>query len=355
MLAELSGREEEIRRRVAEQLDAYLPADPSEVRSMVRLHLGGTWDGRTRDDIFLNLSFLHNYAPPWFGAAEGILAHEVTHIAHRQLDVLPEDAVTPVGLFAVGLSQIHSEGIARQIETGLLEGSYPRGTYAALVANRHRDGLVDFAGTFARLEEMRETCLRRMDQPACRNLIRSGLWRGGATYVLGQGMARAIEGALGRKTLGSTLSAGAIRFFELYAQATRMLPGLPALGEGFDRDLAAAAAFLAERREAWRLSRDAHAAHGRGDYETSAAMFQRIAGRDTSNPIAAYNVACALARTGDLGRAMEWLDRAVTLGYSDRAHMEADPDLDPLRNGKRYRRLVDRLSSPPAVPNRSMK
>src|SRR5262249_52781123 len=103
LLDALAARETEVRSRVADRVSPALPAEIPGVHAVVRLHLGGTWDGRTRDDIYLNLSFLHGYAPPWFSGIEGILAHEITHIVHRRLDAPPEDAATPEGLFAVAL------------------------------------------------------------------------------------------------------------------------------------------------------------------------------------------------------------------------------------------------------------
>lgn len=344
MMVELAGRQESIARRVAEHLEAYLPDGSPQVTAQVRLHLGGTWDGRTQEDIFLNLTFLHEFGSPWFAGIEGLLAHEATHLIHRRLDVLPEDAATPPGLFAVALTQIHSEGLARQVEMGLLAGEHPTDTYAAWVTNRYHNGLAGFSSSFRRVEELRETCLRRQDSPGCLRLIRAGLARGGATYVVGQGMARAIERAFGRKALGGTLVTGPAEFFRFYAAAARMDKGLPAPGEGLDEDLAAASAHLAGRREIWRLRKEAREAHHGGDYARAADLLTRLADREPGDPIDAYNLACALARKGESGAALEWLGKSIALGYKDRAHMEADPDLASLRDARDYRRLVEGLA-----------
>ncbi|MEI8256968.1 MAG: hypothetical protein WCJ30_14945 [Deltaproteobacteria bacterium] len=48
-------------------------------------------------------------------------------------------------------------------------------------------------------------------------------------------------------------------------------------------------------------------------------------------PDDAYNAACSCARLGRLDDAASWLSRAVEAGYADRAHLEADEDLAPLR------------------------
>jgi tetratricopeptide (TPR) repeat protein len=356
MLDELSAREAEIDRRVAERLETYLPEGAAEIHAVVRLHLGGTWDARTHDDIYLNLSFLHDYAAPWFGGLEGILGHEITHIVHRQLDGPPEDAVTPEGLFAVALAQIHSEGIARHVQSGLLDGVYPPRTYAAFVALRYQEDLAGFSSALRHTEELREACLDRADAVTCRKLIQSGLWRGGETYAVGHGMAKAIESALGRKTLASTFAAGGAKFFELYVQATRMLPGLPRLSEAFEKALPGADAVLAGMRERWKVRREGRLAFERRDYAAAESAWRRVTALDPADAIGAYNLACALARLGDDGGALEWLERSIRLGYADRAFMASDPDLDSLREGRSYRRFLDLLGSvSPAPPNSSRK
>jgi tetratricopeptide (TPR) repeat protein len=48
--------------------------------------------------------------------------------------------------------------------------------------------------------------------------------------------------------------------------------------------------------------------------------------------LARYNLACSLARAGRPDEAIDSLSRAILLGYDDLAHMEADPDLESLRN-----------------------
>jgi tetratricopeptide (TPR) repeat protein len=51
-----------------------------------------------------------------------------------------------------------------------------------------------------------------------------------------------------------------------------------------------------------------------------------------SDFLARYNLACSLARAGSSDEAIDSLSRAILLGYDDLAHMEADPDLESLRN-----------------------
>jgi adenylate cyclase len=56
-----------------------------------------------------------------------------------------------------------------------------------------------------------------------------------------------------------------------------------------------------------------------------------------------YNAACTYALAADQGRALDLLDRAVDTGRGFRAWIEADPDLDGLRNLPRFKAILARL------------
>jgi tetratricopeptide (TPR) repeat protein len=60
---------------------------------------------------------------------------------------------------------------------------------------------------------------------------------------------------------------------------------------------------------------------------------------------AAYNLACAYARLGRADDAFRMLDVAVENGLAQRAQVENDEDLAPLRGDPRYQRLLERLTS----------
>ena len=57
--------------------------------------------------------------------------------------------------------------------------------------------------------------------------------------------------------------------------------------------------------------------------------------------LARYNLACSLARAGRPDDAIDALSRAILLGYDDLAHMEADPDLESLRDHPDFHALLD--------------
>jgi len=57
----------------------------------------------------------------------------------------------------------------------------------------------------------------------------------------------------------------------------------------------------------------------------------------------AYAAACAQALLGEKEECLDWLERAVTHGYSDLGQLEKDPDLDAVRGSERYLRLQSKL------------
>ncbi len=65
-----------------------------------------------------------------------------------------------------------------------------------------------------------------------------------------------------------------------------------------------------------------------------------------ANPL--YNLACCLARQEKLDDAMSALTQAVQAGWSDRKHMEADEDLQPLRERKDFKELLEKIRPPTA-------
>lgn len=354
MLRELERDREVIVRRVLEHVSPYLPADTGPVDAVVRFHLGGTWNGRTSSSIFLNLSFLQQFSPPRLAGLDSIIGHEVIHMVHLRKGPIPADGVDTGSLFGAALSHIHAEGVARHVEFKLLRDEYPPGSYGRFAVHRYGEGLAGFHSTFHRLEEIRGACMRSRDLEACRDLIRRGLGAGGDTYIIGHGMSVAIERALGRRTLASTLSAGPTGFFRLYLQATRMLPGFPTPGAGFTADLRKAQKALAKGRRVWELQRKASRAHGEGEYRKAATILEELLDLSPRNASGAYNLACALAMSRREKEAMRWLERALELGFEDLELMKRDPDLEPLRDREDYLFLLEReASASPEAPKSS--
>jgi tetratricopeptide (TPR) repeat protein len=91
------------------------------------------------------------------------------------------------------------------------------------------------------------------------------------------------------------------------------------------------------------LAELAHVLTRLGRLEEGLAVDEQLARLAPENPTVHYNLACSLALLGEPGRALEELERAVTLGYDDLPHLLDDPDLVTLRAEPRFRELVTRL------------
>jgi thiol-disulfide isomerase/thioredoxin len=66
--------------------------------------------------------------------------------------------------------------------------------------------------------------------------------------------------------------------------------------------------------------------------------------RDALREEVRYNLACALAQSGEVDDAVAALEQAVAAGFLDRKHMLGDRDLVPLHKSPRYQALMKSLS-----------
>ena len=80
------------------------------------------------------------------------------------------------------------------------------------------------------------------------------------------------------------------------------------------------------------LRRQAELLARQGDHHAALRLDRRLVELHPDDPIIQYNVACSLAMTGNVSEAISALERAIAVGYDDFAHMEADADLDLLRD-----------------------
>jgi Zn-dependent protease len=88
------------------------------------------------------------------------------------------------------------------------------------------------------------------------------------------------------------------------------------------------------------------ALHYTGRYPDAAAVGAVLfeAGDAATAPMAAYNVACSLARNGDEAGALQWLERAVSAGFADIALIDRDKDLESMRAHPEFVALRRRAS-----------
>ncbi len=73
-----------------------------------------------------------------------------------------------------------------------------------------------------------------------------------------------------------------------------------------------------------------HAAYEAGDYGSAARLGKVLFERERE-PIRAFNVACSLARAGDLDASLAWLERAHRAGFDDAHLLDTDEDLATVR------------------------
>ena len=94
------------------------------------------------------------------------------------------------------------------------------------------------------------------------------------------------------------------------------------------------------------LTEQALGAHGRKRFAEAIRLYREALGHDPSYPRARYNLACALAKTGQLDAALEELVTVVGHEPSLRPTALTDRDFRPLRERERFRRLLAGASGP---------
>jgi hypothetical protein len=79
------------------------------------------------------------------------------------------------------------------------------------------------------------------------------------------------------------------------------------------------------------------------NFKESIHLFKRIYYQFPKEDVgftSAYNVACGYALSGKKEEAIDWLETSIKAGFSKIDHLRKDPDLDILRNEKRYKKLL---------------
>ncbi len=84
-----------------------------------------------------------------------------------------------------------------------------------------------------------------------------------------------------------------------------------------------------------------------GYYEDGLALDKRLERLLPEDPLVIYNLACSLALAKRSEEALASLEKAIDLGYRDRAHMQRDPDLTSLRDDPRFQSLLTRAAADP--------
>ena len=80
-----------------------------------------------------------------------------------------------------------------------------------------------------------------------------------------------------------------------------------------------------------------------GEKDKAITLAEQAMQQGMNEPVVLYNVACFYTGMGENERAVDLLDRAVKMGWGDRAWMEHDSDLDPLHDNERFKALLARI------------
>ena len=78
----------------------------------------------------------------------------------------------------------------------------------------------------------------------------------------------------------------------------------------------------------------------RGEHARAAVALSVATDAWPETPNLWYNLACARARSGSRGPALDALEQAVAVGFDDRDLMASDDDLKSLRHEARFQALV---------------
>ncbi|MHC4608433.1 MAG: tetratricopeptide repeat protein [Planctomycetota bacterium] len=101
--------------------------------------------------------------------------------------------------------------------------------------------------------------------------------------------------------------------------------------------IAAAPAWAQSSRE---LHRKASEHHRNKEYEEAIKIYEQIIEADPNDSIALYNAACGHSLLGNKEEAVDYLKKSVAAGYTNFNHMEADSDLDAIRDTDGYKELL---------------
>jgi hypothetical protein len=328
--------------RMAAQAEAavrpYIPAGLPLPPLFVRFHLGGSWDGRTTDAVYINLGLYNKRGLENLPALDALLVHELFHRAHGAIFPGVDDWSSRQSALYSVLLRMQQEGIARHIEYGWLQAREVPAALDDAHLEMYSDGLRR-APEHARLLAEILAALDRGDRDRARGLASQGFRSGGPLYALGHAMARAIEAAAGPGGLAATVTGGPVAFLRAYEAAAPagedlMPAGLAErahqLESGYGRDPLLA---TRTRRKGLRLLEQSKNKEAKSVLAGAVKM-------DPSDAISAYNLACAEALGGHAGKAMKWLREAFDRGFGDARHAAVDDDLASLRERKDFNDLI---------------
>jgi len=361
MTASIRAREGELAETATRVMAPYLPADRPMPPMRVFFHLGGRWDGRSSDYVYINLTYFQERGLASLPGLEALLVHELYHLAQASLIGSSDDYSSRYSALFSIMMRIQREGTARYIEFSYLQEAFPASALDRTNFGKYSEDLRGASGQAGVLEEIltRVADGRRLEAQRLTDLAASG---GGPLYAIGHAMALAIDRNLGDAALARTAVEGPIAFFNAYAGAVgrtgepsilpvRIEPQIAELEEEGYGDVWLSAI---------RMRRAGLRALLRENLEEAVEALEEAVRLDRSDAISAYNLACAFAleaggweelpgRPGELERyagqgmkrtALRWLDESLRRGFDNMKLIRVDPDLSALRDDPRFRAIL---------------
>jgi hypothetical protein len=102
--------------------------------------------------------------------------------------------------------------------------------------------------------------------------------------------------------------------------------------------------------KAWLLL--GYSLHAKGSLDEALKVHLRAAEFSEVAPIATYNVACVYSLQGKKDDALNWLTKAVKVGFNRPEHVQEDPDMEALRAEPRYKELLAQMEKNAATSPR---
>ncbi len=335
----IRARQDEFVGAAAGALRPYLPKGRQLPPFTVYFHLGGSWDGRTSDAVYINLTLFQARAPQGVAGLHALLVHELFHQAHSFLFPGIDDYSSPQsGLYSL-LLRLQQEGIARYLECQYLRRAGAGTDLDRISLDRYLEGLRRAPEHVADLEGVREM-MQRNRMLEARHLAGEGFQSGGPLYAIGHRMAESIATGAGEVGLARTISEGPVAFARAYERAARdgdaslfttlMRENIRELRHGYGRDPARAS----------RLRREGLALIESQQVNAAVAALTEAAGLDPSDATSAYNLACAHALSGNTKPALKWLGRSFDRGFANYKHAAMDEDLIRLRDRPEFEAML---------------
>ena len=97
---------------------------------------------------------------------------------------------------------------------------------------------------------------------------------------------------------------------------------------------------VASKPSLYELEENAFKAYNDKKYGESIKLYEQAFSLGLNRMDDAYNAACSAALSGDHPRAVQYLQRAVRLGFRDPEHLKLDSDLESLRSDATFRTMI---------------